>query len=44
MKDVGKVYVHLVYFTAIPCILWSFVVFSGHFGCTKKTLAILSIC
>jgi hypothetical protein len=32
MKDVGKFYVHLVYFTAILYILGPFVIFCGHFG------------
>jgi hypothetical protein len=32
MKDVGKFYGHLVYFTAISYILWPFGIFYGHFG------------
>jgi hypothetical protein len=32
MKDGGKVYGHLVYFTAISYILLSFGIFCGHFG------------
>jgi hypothetical protein len=32
MKDVGKFFGNLVYFTAISYILWSFCIFCGHFG------------
>jgi hypothetical protein len=32
MKVIGKLYGHLVYFTAISCILWPFGLFCGHFG------------
>jgi hypothetical protein len=49
MKDVGTLYGHLLYFTAISYILWPFGKFCGRFGkvfsvlvCfTKKNLATL---
>jgi hypothetical protein len=49
MKDVGKLYGHSVYFTAIWYILWPSGIFCGHFGIvfpflvcrTKKHLATL---
>jgi hypothetical protein len=47
LKDVGKFYGHLVYFTAISYSLWPFGIFRGYFGIffpvlvcyTKKNLA-----
>jgi hypothetical protein len=51
MKDVGIFYDHMVYFNAIPSILWPFGIFCGHFGTifqfwyicrTKKNLATLA--
>jgi hypothetical protein len=53
MKDVGKFYGHLVNFTAVSYILWTFGIFCDHFGicifpvlvsCTKKNLATLVGC
>jgi hypothetical protein len=49
MKDVGKFYVNLVFFTAISYIVWPFGIFCGNFGnyfpvlvcCTTKNLATL---
>jgi hypothetical protein len=45
MKDVGKIYIHSVYFTAISYILWPYVVILVYFSvlvcCTKKNLATL---
>jgi hypothetical protein len=32
MRNVGKFYVRLVWFTAISYILWTFVMFCGYFG------------
>jgi hypothetical protein len=32
MKEVGKFYGNLVYFTAISYMLWPFGIFCGHFG------------
>jgi hypothetical protein len=32
IKDVGKLYGHLVYFTAISYILWPLEIFFGRFG------------
>jgi hypothetical protein len=42
MKDVGKLYVYLVYFTAISYILWPFSIFCGHFWYIFPVLACYS--